>query len=58
MAVTHLPNKRPRFRTQLDPILAGESRQAWELTVNRRLQDREKIEGIFERLLPLRQRRG
>ena len=30
-------------------------RQAWELTVGRRLQDRKKIEGIFERLLPLRQ---
>jgi oligoendopeptidase F len=30
-------------------------REAWELTVNRRLRDREAIEGIFEQLLPLRQ---
>jgi oligoendopeptidase F len=31
-------------------------RVAWELTANRRLEDREKIERIFEELLPLRQR--
>ena len=31
-------------------------RQAWELTVNRRLQDRERIEQTFEQILPLRHR--
>ena len=31
-------------------------RQAWELTVNRRLQDRERIEELFEQILPLRER--
>ena len=30
-------------------------RDAWELTANRRLADREKIEQVFEQLLPLRQ---
>src|SRR5688572_9488675 len=30
--------------------------QAWELTVSRRLQDREKIDTLFEQLLPLRER--
>jgi oligoendopeptidase F len=29
-------------------------RQAWELTVNRRLADREPIESLFEQILPLR----
>ena len=29
-------------------------REAWEMTADRRLQDREKIERIFEQLLPLR----
>jgi oligoendopeptidase F len=29
-------------------------RQAWELTVNRRLQDRQTIESLFEQVLPLR----
>ena len=31
-------------------------RQAWELTANRRLADREKIDALFENLLPLRNR--
>lgn len=30
--------------------------EAWELTTNRRLQDREKIEGLFEKVLPLREK--
>ncbi|MGA2173592.1 MAG: M3 family oligoendopeptidase [Verrucomicrobiota bacterium] len=30
-------------------------REAWELTANRRLQEAENIEGIFERLLQLRE---
>ncbi|MGE5608165.1 MAG: M3 family oligoendopeptidase [Bacillota bacterium] len=30
--------------------------EAWELTANRRLQDREKIEGLFDELLGLRER--
>jgi oligoendopeptidase F len=30
--------------------------EAWELSTSRRLQDRDAIEGIFDRLLPLRER--
>ncbi len=29
--------------------------QAWELMTNRRLQDREKIDSLFEKILPLRE---
>jgi oligoendopeptidase F len=28
--------------------------QAWELTVNRRLRDRETVDAVFEQILPLR----
>ena len=30
--------------------------EAWEASVNRRLQDREKVEDLFEKLLPLREK--
>ena len=31
-------------------------RQAWEASTNRRLEDRQRIDGIFDKLLPLRER--
>lgn len=50
MAVTHLPNKRPRFRTQLDSILAGESRQArWQYLTRRDIPDITNVEETYLR---------